>query len=87
VQSKLKDKGRICIWAFLAVMAMSQVYVVQELLVAFAVFVLAFAAVASVVLGLYLLPDCWALAAARFATIRRPVMHIAAVVHENQKAA
>jgi hypothetical protein len=86
VQSKPKDQGRIWIWAFLAFIAISQVYLVQELLVAFAVFALGFAAVASVVLGLYMLPDCWRLAAARFAAIRRPVMHMASV-HGNQKAA
>jgi len=36
VQTKLKDNGRMWLWGFLTVIVMSQLYVVQELLAAFA---------------------------------------------------
>jgi hypothetical protein len=87
VQTKLKDNGRIWLWGFLAVIVMSQVYVVQELLAAFVLFALGFAAIAFVVAGLYMLQHCWELAVARLADIRQPVMNVASVSRESQKAA
>jgi hypothetical protein len=87
VQTKLKDNGRIWLWGFLAVIVMSQVYVVQELLAAFVLFALGFAAIAFVVAGLYMLRHCWELAVARLADIRQPVMNVASVSRENRKAA
>jgi hypothetical protein len=87
VQTKLKDNGRIWLWGFLAVIVMSQVYVVQELLAAFVLFALGFAAIAFVVAGLYMLQHCWELAVARLADIHQPVMNVASVSRENQKAA
>ena len=93
MQSKLKDKGRIWLWGFLAVIALAQLYVVRELLAAFALFALGFAALAFVVASLYMLQKSWELAVARVAALRHPVIHIASVGNmanvsrENQKAA
>lgn len=87
MQTKLKDNGRIWMWRFLAVVVMFQFYVVRELLAVFALFALGFAAIAFVVASLYMLQHCWELAVVRLADIRRPVMNVAAVSRENQKAA
>jgi len=87
VQTKLKDNGRLWLWAFLAVIVMSQLYFVQELLAVFALFALGFATIAFVVASLYMLQHCWELAVVRLADIRRPVMNMAPVSRENQKAA
>ena len=94
-----KDTGRIWLWGFLAVIALAQLYVVRELLAAFALFAVGFAALAFVVASLYLLQKSWELAVARLAALRQPVISMAAVAnmasvgnlasvnHENQKAA
>ena len=87
MQTKLKDNGRIWLWGVLAVVVMSQLYVVQELLAVFALFALGFATIAFVVASLYVLQHCWELAVERFADIRRPVMNMAPVSRENQKPA
>ena len=86
MQTKLKDNGRMRLWGFLVVIMMSQLYVVQELLAAFALFVLGFATIAFVVASLYMFAHCGELIAARFAAVRQPVMNVAAS-RENQKAA
>lgn len=87
MQSKRKDTGRIWLWGFLAVIALAQLYVVRELLAAFIIFALGFAALAFVVASLYMLQKSWELAVARLAALRQPVMNIASVGRENQKAA
>jgi hypothetical protein len=99
VQSKLKDTGRIWLWGFLAVIALAQLYVVRELLAAFALFAIGFAALAFVVASLYLLQKSWELAVMRISALRRPVISMARVSNmasvanmttvrrENQKAA
>jgi hypothetical protein len=99
VQSKFKDTGRTWLWAFLAVIALAQFYVVRELLAAFAIFAIGFAALAAVVASLYMLQKSWELAVERLAVLRRPVMDMARVTdmatvgsmtsvgQENQKAA
>jgi len=87
VKTKLKDNGRIWLWGLLAVILMSQLYLVRELLAVFALFALGFATIAFVVASLYMLQHCWELAVVRLADIRRPVMNMAAVSRENQKAA
>src|SRR5207249_9161965 len=66
---------------------MSKLYFVQELLAVFALFSLGFAAIALVVASLYTLQHCWELAVVRLADFRRPVMNVAPVTRENQKAA
>jgi hypothetical protein len=99
VQTKLKDNGRVWLWGFLAVIALAQLYVVRELLAAFALFALGFAALAFVVASLYMLQKSWELAVARLAALRQPVINMATVANmasvgnmanvsrENQKAA
>jgi len=97
VQSKLKDNGRNWLWGFLAVIALAQLYVVRELLAAFALFALGFAALALVVASLYMLQKSWELAVVRLAAFRQPVIarvtHMASVGNmaragrENRKAA
>ena len=87
MQTKLKDNGRKWLWGFLAVIVMSQLYFVQELLAAFVLFALGFAAIAFVVASLYMLQHCLELAVARLADIGQPVMNVASVSRENQKAA
>jgi hypothetical protein len=81
VQSKFKDTGRIWLWAFLAVIALAQFYIVRELLAAFAIFVLGFAALAFVVASLYVLQKSWELAMARLAALRQPVINMASVTN------
>lgn len=82
MQSKLfKDAGRIWLWAFLAVIALAQFYVVRELLAAFAIFALGFAALAAVVGTLYLLQKTGELAVARLAALRHPVISMAKVTN------
>ncbi len=92
-QAKNKDNGRIWLWAFMAVIALSQLYVVRELLAAFAIFVIGFAALAFVVVGVYMFQKFLEVAIARLAVLRHPVMNIASVTEiagvsrEGRKAA
>lgn len=79
MQNRLKDNGRKWLWGFLAVIALAQLYVVRELLAAFAIFALGFAALAFVVVSLYMLQKSWELAVARLAALRHPVMNMATV--------
>ena len=81
MQSKLKDAGRIWLWGFLAVIALAQLYVVRELLAAFAIFTLGFAALTFVVASFYMLQKSWELAVARLAALRHPVINIASVTN------
>lgn len=87
MQSKLKDNGRMWLWGFLAVLGLSQLYVVRELLVAFAFFALTFAAMASIVASIYLLHHGWEMAASLLTNVRRPLMQLPAVSREQQKVA
>ena len=87
MQTEHKDNRRKWMWGFLAVLVMSQLYVVQELLAAFALFALGFATIAFVIASLYMLPHCLELIVLRLADIRRPVMDVVPVSRENQKAA
>jgi hypothetical protein len=80
VQSKLKDTGRMWLWAFLAVIALAQFYVVRELLAALALFALGFASLAAVGASLYALQKTWELAVQRLA-LRQPVMSMAKVTN------
>jgi hypothetical protein len=87
VQTKFKDNGRKWLWSFLAVLVMSQLYFVRELLAAFALFAVVFVMIALVFASLYTLQNCWKLAVARLGELRQPVMNLASVSRENQKAA
>jgi hypothetical protein len=81
VQSKFKDTGRMWLWAFLAVIALAQFYVVRELLAAFAIFALGFAALAAVVASLYMLQRTWELAVVRLVALRHPTISMARVTN------
>jgi hypothetical protein len=71
---KTKDKGRKWMWWFLATAAALQVYFVQELVAAFALFAIGFMAIALVIGSLYMLHRGWAVAVDRVAESRHPVM-------------
>jgi hypothetical protein len=93
------DRRRNWLWWFLAAVAASQLYFFRELLAAFAIFTIAFAAVTCVVVSLYMLINCGELALARFSAFRHPagnltstrdlspVGSIAAVTRGTQNAA
>jgi hypothetical protein len=93
VQIKSKDAGRKWLWGFLAVIALPQLYVVREMVAAYALFAIGFAAVAFVVGSLHMLVKCGELAVAHIAVLRHPVTNMAPVSNvagvspENQKAA
>lgn len=80
------DSHRAWIWGFLAVVALSQLYFVRELLAAFALFVIAFLVVAAVVVTLYMLQKIAQLAAARLAALRAPALPVSPVPHEHKPA-
>jgi hypothetical protein len=71
---KNKDKGRKWMWWFLGGVAALQLYFVRELLAAFALFAVGFAAVALVIASLYTLQRGWAVAVERVADSRHPIM-------------
>ena len=74
---KTKDNGRKWMWWFLAVVVALQLYFVWELLAAFALFALGFAAIASVIVSLYMLHKGWEVAVGRLADSDNPVVNMA----------
>jgi hypothetical protein len=74
---KTKDNGRKWMWWFLGVLVALQLYFVRELLAAFALFALAFAAIAFVIVSLYMLQKSWEVAVARVADSNHPVANFA----------
>jgi hypothetical protein len=64
---KTKDSSRKWMWWFLAVALALQLYFVRELLAAFALFALGFAAIAAMIASLYLLQKSWEAGVARVA--------------------
>jgi hypothetical protein len=74
---KNKDNSRKWMWWFLGVVVALQLYFVWELLAAFALFALGFAAVAFVIGGLYMLQKGWEVAVARVADSNHPVVNMA----------
>jgi hypothetical protein len=74
---KTKDSGRKWMWWFLGVLAALQLYFVRELLAAFALFALGFAAVAFVIISLYMLQKGWEVAVGRVADSNHPVVNLA----------
>lgn len=69
-----KDKGRKWMWWFLAGACGLQVYFVQEILAALALFTLGFMAIALLIGSLYMLHGGWVVAVERLAESRHPVM-------------
>jgi Mg2+/citrate symporter len=72
-----KDNGRKWMWWFLAVVVALQLYFVRELLAAFALFAMGFAAIALVVFGVYMLQKGWEVAVERIAQSGNPVVSMA----------
>lgn len=74
---KNKDSKRKWMWWFLGVVIALQLYFVRELLAAFALFALGFAAIAFVVVSLYMLQKVWETGVQRLANSQHPVVDIA----------
>ena len=74
---KTKDNGRKWMWWFLGVLVALQLYFVRELLAAFALFAMAFAAVAFVIMSLYILQKGWEVAVGRVVDSNHPVVNFA----------
>jgi hypothetical protein len=74
---KIKDNSRKWMWWFLAAFVTLQLYFVRELLAAFALFAMGFAAIAVIVVGVFMLQKGWELAAARLAESSSPVVNMA----------
>jgi hypothetical protein len=71
---KTKDSSRKWMWWFLAVVLAMQLYFVRELLAAFALFVLGFAALAFVLGSLYMLHHGWSVAVEGLANSEQPAV-------------
>lgn len=74
---KTKDSNRKWMWWFLGVVLALQLYFVRELVAAFALFALGFAAVAFVIMSLYMLQKVWETGVQRVADSQNPVVDIA----------
>ena len=74
---KIKDGGRKWMWWFLGVLVALQLYFVRELLVAFALFAVGFAAIAFVIVSLYMLQKGREVAVGRVADSNHPVVNFA----------
>jgi len=74
---KNTDKSRKWMWWLLAVVAALQIYFVRELLAVFALFAVGFAAVAFVVIGLYMMHKVWEMGVIRFVDSRHPAVNFA----------
>ena len=73
-KAKAKDNGRKWMWWFLAVVILLQMYFVKELLAAFALFAMGFAAIGFVVASLYMMQKGWAVAVERVADSGHPLV-------------
>jgi hypothetical protein len=82
-----KDRARKGLWWLLATLAASQLYFVRELVAAFALFVLAFGAIAAVVVAIYMLQKSWELALARLTPMRQPNLQVSPIPHDTRKPA
>jgi hypothetical protein len=71
---KTKDKSRKWMWMFLAALVSLQTYFAWELLAVFALFAVAFAAIAVVVGSVYMLHRGWALAVDTVADSKHPIV-------------
>ena len=74
---KKTDKRRKWMWWFLAIVGAMQLYFVQELLAAFALFAAVFAVIGALVAGGYLLHKGWSVAVARVAESGHPLVSMA----------
>lgn len=83
----LHDRRRSWLWWFMAVVAVSQLYFVRELVGAYALFLIAFAVAAATAVALYMLYHIGELAFARLAALRHPALSVSPVTHDVQKPA
>lgn len=74
---KTKDSSRKWMWWFLAIAVALQLYFVWELLAAFALFAVGFAAVALLIAGLFVMQKGWELGIARLARSGNPMLTMA----------
>ena len=72
-----KDKNRKWMWWFLGGVLALQLYFVREILAAFALFALGFAAIAFVVMSAYMLQKTWEAGVQRLADSRHPAVELA----------
>lgn len=69
-----RDKDRKWMWWLLASIVALQIYFVQELLAAFALFAMAFLAIAGATVGVYMLHRAWAVTVDRVADSQHPAV-------------
>jgi hypothetical protein len=69
-----KDLSRKWMWIFLGGIAAFQLYFVRELLAAFALFILAFAVLASLITAVYMVQKSWEAGIALMMASRHPLM-------------
>jgi uncharacterized membrane protein YhaH (DUF805 family) len=69
-----RDKDRKWMWWLLASIVALQVYFVQELLAAFALFAMAFLAIAGATVSVYMLHRAWAVTVDRVADSQHPAV-------------
>ena len=74
---KKTDKSRKWMWWFLAIVGAAQLYFVQELLAAFALFAVVFAVIGAFVAGGYMLHKGWAVAVERVSENSHPIVAMA----------
>jgi hypothetical protein len=74
---KKTDKSRKWMWWFLAIVGAAQLYFVQELLAAFALFAVVFAVIAAFVAGGYMLHKGWAVTVERVSESSHPIVAMA----------
>lgn len=74
---RTKDNKRKWMWWFLGAVVAFQLYFVRELLAAFALFAIGFAAIAFVIASLYMLQKVWEAGVRRLAESRHPVVDMA----------
>jgi hypothetical protein len=66
-----KDRGRKWMWCFVGALVTLPFYFVRELIAAFALFAIGFAAIAFVIVSLYMLQKGWEVAVARIVDTER----------------
>jgi hypothetical protein len=75
--TKTDDKSRKWMWWFLAAVVAAQLYFVQELLAAFALFAVGFGVIAVLVSSVYMMQKVWEAGVARMAERRSPAADMA----------
>ena len=73
---KTKDQSRKWMWWFLAALLALQLYFVRELLAAFALFVVGFAALTLVIMALYAMQKAWEMGITRIVESGHPAVNL-----------